>query len=605
MAIPNLTRLADPVKGAFARLREGFGRLSADERRAAAEATARLFVLLVRAAGNDAIASSAITNQLSERFGPRVAELFNHELAAATPLNVAELCPPLLPVSPDDRRAILHALVTAAYHDNYLNPEERQILTDVATGLELDPDALEEELAHADEAMRQRGNALSMAGLAAVAAVLGLLLLVATYLTGVLVGLTLACLCLPLQRWYARTFLPSRPAQMFIALLQPVIFPLRFIIDLGRSLWHGRRLREIQEERRPDERLAKQSVILTVTTLAAGIAGLIFISVVVSSPWFDSARLDFQKYKKESLSQSPGAVDESVATTRPAIERDLGAYLGDKVSRLNEKIGHLPWLSGLAQYLDDPAHRDQLYQRLLYGANGNGGIVNFALANLGACCLHAFLAFFSFVFFLIKLAHFQVPQSGSRSLGQYFAATVFESEWMPRLRPGTQSEAAEALDEIIRRLEAWARGFVTIMIIETPIYLILFSLVGVPHAFPLAILAGLQVFVPQIGPAVSYGATMIICILVSGSADTSFLLFLGAVTLIYLVIWTFEWIVLYPRFVGTSLNLSFLEIIMAVLLGGIFVGVTGALFAIPTASVLKYLVPRLYAGAGRNLPKTA
>ncbi|MEN9360096.1 MAG: hypothetical protein RL095_1631 [Verrucomicrobiota bacterium] len=601
MAISHLTRLADPVKGAFARLREGFGRLSADERRAAAEATARLFVLLVRAAGDGALAAPAITRQLSERFGPKVAEIFNVELASASPLSVAELCPPLLPVSPDDRRAILHALVTAAYHDNNLNPREREILAAVASGLELEPEALEEELTNADEAMRQRGNALSMAGLAAVAAVLGLLLLVATYLTGVLVGLTLACLCLPLQRWYARRLLPSRPAQLVFKLLLPGLIPLRFLVDLVRSLWHGRRLREIQEERRPEDRLAKQSVILTVATLAAGLAGLIFISVVVSSPWFDSARLDFQKYKKESKievvsGEEPGRAD---------IDRDLGAYLGDKISRFNEKIGHLPWLSGLAGYLDDPANRNRLYDRLMYGADGNGGLVNFALSNLGACCLHAFLAFFSFLFFLIKLAHFQVPQEGSRSLGQYFAATVFESEWMPRLRASTKSEAAEALDEIIRRLEAWARGFVTICIIETPIYLILFSLVGVPHAFPLALLAGLQVFIPQIGPAVSYSATMLICILVSGSADTSFLLFLGAVTLIYLVIWTFEWIVLYPRFVGTSLNLSFLEIIMAVLLGGIFAGVAGALFAIPTASVLKYLVPRLYAGAGRNLPKAA
>jgi predicted PurR-regulated permease PerM len=55
-----------------------------------------------------------------------------------------------------------------------------------------------------------------------------------------------------------------------------------------------------------------------------------------------------------------------------------------------------------------------------------------------------------------------------------------------------------------------------------------------------------------------------------------------------------EQLFLYPAVIGGSLGLTTLETIIVVLLGGIFAGITGMIFAIPTAAVLKYLIPKIY-----------
>ena len=55
--------------------------------------------------------------------------------------------------------------------------------------------------------------------------------------------------------------------------------------------------------------------------------------------------------------------------------------------------------------------------------------------------------------------------------------------------------------------------------------------------------------------------------------------------------------------IGESLGLTTLETIIVVLLGGIFAGITGMIFALPTASVIKYLIPQIYSarkGVGRG-----
>ena len=55
-----------------------------------------------------------------------------------------------------------------------------------------------------------------------------------------------------------------------------------------------------------------------------------------------------------------------------------------------------------------------------------------------------------------------------------------------------------------------------------------------------------------------------------------------------------EQFILYPAVIGESLGLTTLETIIVVLLGAIFAGIPGMILALPAASVVKYLVPRIY-----------
>ncbi|MCM8532119.1 MAG: hypothetical protein NE330_13235, partial [Lentisphaeraceae bacterium] len=64
-----------------------------------------------------------------------------------------------------------------------------------------------------------------------------------------------------------------------------------------------------------------------------------------------------------------------------------------------------------------------------------------------------------------------------------------------------------------------------------------------------------------------------------------------------------EQLFLYPAFVGEALGLNTLETIAVVLLGGLMAGLTGVIFAVPAASIIKYLIPKIYNILSENAPK--
>jgi predicted PurR-regulated permease PerM len=73
------------------------------------------------------------------------------------------------------------------------------------------------------------------------------------------------------------------------------------------------------------------------------------------------------------------------------------------------------------------------------------------------------------------------------------------------------------------------------------------------------------------------------------------MLLLIAVLLTYVAITgILDQLFIYPTVIGGALGLTTLETIIVVLLGGLFAGLTGMIFAVPTASVLKYLIPQIY-----------
>ena len=69
----------------------------------------------------------------------------------------------------------------------------------------------------------------------------------------------------------------------------------------------------------------------------------------------------------------------------------------------------------------------------------------------------------------------------------------------------------------------------------------------------------------------------------------------AAAGIVYLIInGLLEQFFLYPRFIGQVSGLTTIETIIVVLIGGIVAGVTGMIFAIPAAAVIKYIIPVVY-----------
>ena len=119
----------------------------------------------------------------------------------------------------------------------------------------------------------------------------------------------------------------------------------------------------------------------------------------------------------------------------------------------------------------------------------------------------------------------------------------------------------------------------------------MFALLGVPYALPLGMVAGLTVLLPFLGPLISMALTIGVCL---ATGDASLNLCLTLVGVYFVMNSIIEQLFLYPALVGEALGLNVLETLIVVLLGGYFAGLAGMIFAVPVASVLKFLIPRLY-----------
>ena len=182
--------------------------------------------------------------------------------------------------------------------------------------------------------------------------------------------------------------------------------------------------------------------------------------------------------------------------------------------------------------------------------------------------------------------------AGGESIGDWCVKSIFDSNWLPRTSEGSQKEAADIINRICRMFDSWTRGYISIILIETVLYVTAFSIFSVPYAVPLGIVAGLTILLPFIGPIASFVLTALVCI---AFVDVHLATTLIGVIITYSIInGVLEQLILYPSLVGGAIGLTTVETIIVVLLGGLFAGITGMIFAVPAAAVIKYLIPKIY-----------
>ena len=107
--------------------------------------------------------------------------------------------------------------------------------------------------------------------------------------------------------------------------------------------------------------------------------------------------------------------------------------------------------------------------------------------------------------------------------------------------------------------------------------LILLTLLDVPAAFPLALLAAVCDAIPVLGVILSAGPAALVALTVSPAAAAT-------VVVGFLLYQIFENYVLIPWIYGNRLRLSPLAVLMAVLIGGSLYGVVGAILFLPIAA---------------------
>ncbi len=140
-------------------------------------------------------------------------------------------------------------------------------------------------------------------------------------------------------------------------------------------------------------------------------------------------------------------------------------------------------------------------------------------------------------------------------------------------------------DDIELKVGSWTRGQLTLMGTVAAAALIFYSLpfVAIPYAPVLAIIAGLMELIPVIGPWIAAVPTLLVASTVGFDKVIIVLIYSVIIQLI-------EGNVLVPRIMKSSVGISPLTVIVALLAGEALGGIPGALLSVPIAGAIQVII---------------
>lgn len=542
----------------------------------------QLFVIVLRADGAiSAMEQQSVATLVRDTYGEAASSKLQQMLTVEDPPDLESVCAGLNVLSGEEKETLLRALFIAAFADNGFARAEEQCLYQIARALGISDETFRrEEAAALEEHNRRMKLVRSSTGLIASVVVIGIFVLTATFLKAVLFGLILAYFFQPLQQRYQSSFLENGLMARLIDLAKLVfVRPFAWIMGKVSGLFH--KTPTEPEVSASGDAAIQQAISRSCNAAVLTVSGalvLILVGVVLLT-----------------LSVKPKKIDTDKARTQMASVAGKAASLplvGEEAKKLQATLNDPEEFAALRERIFARAQEDEATQKsLMGGASKALGAVVGVLSAVGTLALNTLLSIFFFSFFLGKLAAFRQRNGAEVKEGDYLVQSLFETSWLPTTSEETLQSAAEVINEVFFKLKTWVRGYMWIIIIETVIYVTVFLLLGVPYAIPLGMLAGLTVLLPFLGPMVSVVLTVGTCV-ATGHADPTLLVLVGSTYVIMNMV--VEQLFLYPAFVGEALGLNILETLIVVLLGGLFAGLAGMIFAVPVASVLKFLIPRLY-----------
>ena len=162
------------------------------------------------------------------------------------------------------------------------------------------------------------------------------------------------------------------------------------------------------------------------------------------------------------------------------------------------------------------------------------------------------------------------------------------------LVPETHRDTAKAyLREIDKNLQEFLRGLVTVITIVSIISSVAYSVIGVPFALVIGILAGICNAIPTFGPFIG-GAFAFVAMLMGLAAgdfgEIDFLIRCAFVLGAILGIQAIDNSLISPKIMSGAVDVDPLLIMFAVIVGAAVLGFWGVLLAIPTIVVIKSVI---------------
>lgn len=148
-------------------------------------------------------------------------------------------------------------------------------------------------------------------------------------------------------------------------------------------------------------------------------------------------------------------------------------------------------------------------------------------------------------------------------------------------------KAEELLDSIEKKLGGWVRGEIALMIIVGLLSYIGLTLLNIPYALPLALLAGLLELIPNIGPTISAIPAIIVGFTVSPAIA------LGVLAL-YLAVQQLENNIIVPMVMRQSVGINPIVTMLCLMVGFTLGGVPGMILGVPIYITSELVVQHIF-----------
>jgi predicted PurR-regulated permease PerM len=146
-----------------------------------------------------------------------------------------------------------------------------------------------------------------------------------------------------------------------------------------------------------------------------------------------------------------------------------------------------------------------------------------------------------------------------------------------------QDQALDTVSKIESKIGLWVRGQMVLSFTIGACTWIGLTILGLPFALPLGLMAGLLEIVPTIGPIISAIPSVIVALTISPGLAISVIIF-------YILLQALENNLLVPKIMEKAVGLNPIVIIIGVLIGSKFLGIIGALLAVPFIAMVSIVI---------------
>ena len=284
--------------------------------------------------------------------------------------------------------------------------------------------------------------------------------------------------------------------------------------------------------------------------------------------------------------KTEGTAAASLLTSAPS-----GVYIGNGTSILHRAVPTAGWQpfatrnEGISYiYRDEPIVQQvktYLTERIPAIAQTGGEAVREGVQFAGSIAFGfgGFLATVSLAFIVFVYA--------SQSFDNYFRSFI-------ALVPELHRETVKTyLREIDRNLQQFLKGLVTVIAMVSVISCIAYSIIGVPFALVIGVLAGICNAIPTFGPFIGGGFAYVAMLMGLAAGDfgiVDFLIRSAFVLGAILGIQMLDNSLISPKIMSTAVDVDPLLIMFAVIVGAAVLGFWGVLLAIPIIVVVKSVI---------------